>query len=62
MISGVLFEVRPGLPLLISIGLAALLIPVLLISQKRMGRMVSRTGDEGALVSPVGSNVEVLPD
>lgn len=62
MLSGVLFEVKPGLPLIVSLALALALIPVLLVNQKQMGKMVSRSSSDDVLVSPLGSNVEVLAD
>ncbi|MGI9252579.1 MAG: hypothetical protein ACR2J8_02440, partial [Thermomicrobiales bacterium] len=62
MLSGVLFEIQPGLPLLTSLVLAAMLIPVLLFNQRSIGRTWPTGGDDGVLVSPVGANVEALVD
>lgn len=59
MLSGLLFEVRPDLPLLASMAAILLLVPVLLANQRTVGALLSAAKDRAVLTSPVGANVEV---
>lgn len=58
IVSGVLFEIRPSLPLLASMTLAITLVPVLLINQRAIGALLARAKATQVLTSPVGANVE----
>jgi MFS family permease len=57
--SGFLYEVRPSLPLLVSLAAVAVLVPTVLANQKAIGGLLARAREGDVVVSPVGSKVEV---
>jgi MFS family permease len=58
ILSGFLYEVRPGLPLLASMAAALALVPVLLLNQRAISGLLRQARDAQVLTSPVGTAVE----
>lgn len=58
ILSGFLYEIRPSLPMLVSMALAVALVPVLLFNQRAIGALLARAKHTQVLTSPVGANVE----